>query len=189
MPSGTGSVIGSTTIPALLLSLVNLLAMEYFFVLELLRVGLHALALQDRYPGRRELAKRTALATAPYWILFVLVVLWRMLFFEYQNTNYEYSLLAAFKSAPLAALWGLISSIAADLWTATGRSWAQIATLPGAGSRLGADHALPRRAGGCHRGGGLCLPASFPPGGEPRTRADPPSATRCSSPGWVWLPC
>jgi hypothetical protein len=118
------------TIPALLLSLVNLLAMEYFFVLELLRVGLHALALQSQYPNRRELAKRTALATAPYWILFVLVVLWRMLFFEYQNTNYEYALLITLKSAPLAALWGLVSSIAADLWTATGRSWAQLATLP-----------------------------------------------------------
>ncbi len=118
------------TIPALLLSLVNLLAMEYFFVLELLRVGLHALALQDRYPGRRELIKRTALATAPYWILFVLVVLWRMLFFEYQNTNYEYTLLTTFKSAPFAALWGLTTSILADLWTATGRSWAQIASLP-----------------------------------------------------------
>ncbi len=118
------------TIPALLLSLVNLLAMEYFFVLELLRVGLHALALQDRYPGRKELAKRTALATAPYWILFVLVVLWRMVFFQFQNTNYEYTLLAAIKSAPLAALWGLISSILADLWTATGLSWAQISALP-----------------------------------------------------------
>ena len=46
------------TIPALLLSLVNLLAMEYFFVLELLRVGLHALALQSQYPNRRELAKQ-----------------------------------------------------------------------------------------------------------------------------------
>jgi hypothetical protein len=118
------------TIPALLLSLVNLLAMEYFFVLELLRAALHALALQNRYPNRKELIKRTSLATLPYWILFLLVVLWRMFFFKYQTTNYEYALLTAFKSAPLVALWGLISSILVDLWTATGRSWAQIATLP-----------------------------------------------------------
>jgi uncharacterized membrane protein YidH (DUF202 family) len=121
------------TIPALLLSLVNLLAMEYFFVLELLRVALHALALQEDYPRRKDLLKHSARATVPYWVLFILVVLWRVFFFQYQNTNYEYSLLSELKAAPLAAVWGLIRSILTDTWFATGISWAQVFRFPAEG--------------------------------------------------------
>ena len=121
------------TIPALLLSLVNLLAMEYFFVLELLRAPLHTVALREKHPRPKELLQRTALATAPYWALFLLVVLWRVFFFEFQNTNYEYSFLTALKIAPLAAIGGLILTILRDLWTATARSWGQLAALPAPG--------------------------------------------------------
>jgi len=118
------------TLLGLLLSLVNLLAMEYFLLLDALRPVLFWLALAEEEPDWRRRLRRTLLAWAPYLLLFLGVGIWRAFFFPYQTQNYTPRLLLQFKEAPLAALSGLILTILADLWKVTFAAWGEALRLP-----------------------------------------------------------
>ena len=115
---------------SLLFSLVNLLCMEYFFLLDLLRpVLLWVAASQEGLPFRDGL--KTALKRWLPWLgLFIAVLVWRQFFFEYQNTNYEFSLLAALQADPAGAISALLGQVSKDIWIVTFAAWGEALTLP-----------------------------------------------------------
>jgi len=87
---------------ALVTALFNLLCMEYFFLLELLRPVLYGLALPRS--NRRAHLRQVALAWLPFFLVFIGAGIWRFFFFPYQTQNYEFSLLDGLRTAPLPTL-------------------------------------------------------------------------------------
>jgi hypothetical protein len=121
------------TVAALLLSALNLWMMEYFFVLELWRpfmilgitwgVGT-SLGL---WPSIR----RVLLLSAPYLVVFVANVLWRL--FVFNNQVYQPTLIPALRSEPIGTAWELIKTIVLQVYTVTLAAWSQIFTFTAAG--------------------------------------------------------
>jgi hypothetical protein len=115
---------------ALLLSAVNLLAMEYFFFLELLRPVLVAIALYEPQASRRGWLVSSLGHALPYLALFLAVGVWRAFFFPYQTQNYELQLLEHARSQPLSTLLLLAERIAGSLWVTIGAAWGLAFRLP-----------------------------------------------------------
>jgi hypothetical protein len=114
---------------AVLLSLINLLSLEYFFVLELLRPLLFFIASNYELPlGKRLL--QALKAWLPYLAVFLGVVLWRTVIFSYQTHNYKPALLSRLAANPAAGLSDLAGTIFKDLGVVLGMSWDKIFTLP-----------------------------------------------------------
>ncbi|MBI9049730.1 MAG: hypothetical protein JEZ00_09945 [Anaerolineaceae bacterium] len=101
---------------SLLLSAVNLYSMEYFFTLEAIRpIILYGLLHSDR-----EDKKLGSLLKiwAPYALILISSVIWRVFLFPYQTQNYKPLFLQTLQSNPLLAFWQLVQQIAHDLyWT------------------------------------------------------------------------
>ncbi len=115
---------------ALLLSAYHLLAMEYFFLIELLRPLLIYLALTDQQPERRLRLRRTLQSAWPYLALFAGVMVWRLFFFNYQTENYELSFFQDLGEQPLQAILALLWSILQSLWVTIVAAWASVFALP-----------------------------------------------------------
>lgn len=115
---------------ALLASAVNLLAMEYFYLLDLLRPLLIGLVLAQTITPRRERLRLTLVSWLPYLVLFITTTLWRALFFGYQTHNYQPLLLEQLKTQPLAALLSLAGTVLHDLWAVSFGAWATVLRLP-----------------------------------------------------------
>lgn len=118
------------TLAALLLSLVNLLSLEYFFLLDFLRPFLFWFAIEGQFNTSREKIRHVLKAWLPYLILFFAVIFWRTVIFPYQTHNYQPTLLSKFSSAPLATALTLAGSILKDLWVVTFSTWNDIFKLP-----------------------------------------------------------
>jgi len=114
---------------ALLLSFYNLLAMEYFFVLEIIRPVLLALAFRERLAGRGRW-KALLLAWLPYLLLFLGMVIWRAFFFKFQTTNYDFNLLTDLKARPLLTLAQLLVTAGHDMGMTSFGAWVKAFTLP-----------------------------------------------------------
>jgi hypothetical protein len=112
------------------LSAVNLLCLEYFFVLDLLRPMLVWLALGERGLGRPLRARRTLGQWLPYLGLFLIVAAWRAFFFRNQQHNYPIVLFADLR----ANLWQGIQALVHRILESTGVSvvaaWGHLATMP-----------------------------------------------------------
>lgn len=109
------------TLPALLLSAVNLLCMEYFFPLEALRPVLFWAAMPEKRGWAR--IKAAFKAWLPYLAVLLAVAAWRAFFFSYQTQNYDLSLGAQLKTAPLATLLGLAAEVLRSLWLTGAAAW------------------------------------------------------------------
>lgn len=106
-------------IPAVLLSVYHLLAMEYFYFIELIRFGLIWIAV-----GKIEKrANQTIQWSLPYGLTFLAVTIWRIFFFTNQNASYGYETIAAMKQDFWAGLVGLILNIAGAFWESTIHAW------------------------------------------------------------------
>ncbi len=116
--------------PALLLAAVNLLAMEYFYLLELLRPLWLWFALSKDGATARLRLRRTLIAWLPFLALFVGVTVWRAFFFPYQTQNYAPVLLESLRQQPLATLLQLSGTIARDLWLTGIAAWGYAFRLP-----------------------------------------------------------
>jgi hypothetical protein len=114
------------TLGGLLLSFVNLMAMEYFFFLDLARVLFLWVAGEET--NWRARLTRTTKQSWPYLALWIGVAVWRAFFFPYQNTNYQYVLVQTLRQNPLDGLWMLVVSLAANLWVALVAVWSQVIT-------------------------------------------------------------
>ncbi|NWG05852.1 MAG: hypothetical protein HXY35_04090 [Chloroflexi bacterium] len=114
------------TVVALIFSALNLWMMEYFFVLELARVGFIWTFLRDSYPDPKERLRSTFKLWTPYLALFALAVLFRL--FIFNNQVYGFSLVSQLKTDPFTTLLSLLQSILASLWTVTFAAWSQVFT-------------------------------------------------------------
>jgi hypothetical protein len=118
------------TAAALVLSFVNLLTMEYFFLLELGRVVFIWFALAGEIANWKERLRRTFLAWLPYLALFLGVTIWRAFFFKFQTTNYKFSLMTQLKAQPLLTIAKLAALVLHDIGLATAGAWITAFTPP-----------------------------------------------------------
>ncbi len=110
-------------------SLVNLLSMEYFFLLDLIRLPL--LLVAGAQQGGLKKAWRPALGNwLPYLAIFLAAVIWRVFLFPHQTHNYQFGLLDQLRAAPLAALLHLAATAANDLLAVLGGAWVKAFRLP-----------------------------------------------------------
>ncbi len=122
---------------ALAASLLNLLTMEYFFLLELVRPVLLGVHFSRQTTARKALIGRILRAWGPYLAVFVGVGIWRAFFFTYQTNNYEPLGLQALLANPLAGLWGILKAAGADFALAGIAAWGlplTFANLEGTGN-------------------------------------------------------
>ncbi len=102
----------------LVFSAVNLLCMEYFYLLELLRPLLLWFALEEDFPRWQERLRRTLRIWSPYLTLFLGVSIWRAFFFQNQTLAHQPLLLEKLRADPLPALGGLATTMLYD-WRLT----------------------------------------------------------------------
>lgn len=96
------------TIGALLFSMVNLLTMEYFYFLELSRVILLWIVVQEEWKQR---IRRVILFFLPYIGVMFGITFWRLFFFENQNASYSYVTLALILENPAQGIAKLFGDI------------------------------------------------------------------------------
>ena len=116
------------TAAGMLFSALNLWMMEYFYVLELVRVGVALVALRDEELTLRERVIRTLKLWLPYLGVFILSVLFRL--FVFNNQVYGMGLTGQLKSAPLETLTKLTQSILVTLRLVLKDAWLQMFVLP-----------------------------------------------------------
>ncbi|MBI9046083.1 MAG: hypothetical protein JEZ06_16445 [Anaerolineaceae bacterium] len=109
-------------ITALLLSLLNLLAMEYFFLLELLRPLLLWFIFEDQKEKKQRL-KSILKYWLPYIAGFAFAVIWRLFIFDFQTQNYEPVLLDQVKTQPVGTVFQLIGNVLQGSFRATFGAW------------------------------------------------------------------
>lgn len=113
----------------MLLAAINMLTMEYFFLLELLRPLLLFAAFSPSLP-RKDRFLRTAVYYMAFLILFLEMVYWRAFVFPHQTHNYQPVMVELFKSDPLAALTALAGTVLNDIWSVMVLAWGQVLRLP-----------------------------------------------------------
>ena len=114
---------------ACLISLLNLFASEYFFLLELLRPCFLAAALSEQ-TGRKELPKKVIWSSLPYLAVFGCGMIYRMFFNKTQTLHYEFRLLSEFKAAPLSTVWGYLVQMAKDCFRVIFEAWGTVFEIP-----------------------------------------------------------
>ncbi len=112
----------------LIFSALNLWMMEYFYVLELMRVGVILVALRGERMSLRARAISTLKLWLPYLGVFILAVLSRL--FIFNNQVYGIGLGDSLRSAPLDTLINLARSIRFTLALVLRDAWMQVTQLP-----------------------------------------------------------
>ena len=112
------------TVAALIFSALSLWMMEYFFVLEVARVGFIWMLLRDAFPNIKQRLKPTFSLWTPYLALFALAVLSRL--FIFNNQVYGFSLMSELKADPSGTVLLLMRNFLSSLWVVTWQAWAQI---------------------------------------------------------------
>ena len=107
---------------------LNLWMMEYFFTLELMRIGVIWTALRAESMTIRERIKRAFGLWLPYLAVFLLAVLSRL--FIFNNQVYGISLTEQLKTTPLQTLKHLVESILLSLRLVIKDAWIQVLRLP-----------------------------------------------------------
>jgi len=111
------------TFLAILLSIVNLLTMEFFYVLELLRPFLIWFTLQNEFPGSKIRWKKFFSFWIPYLIVFIGVSVWRTFFFKFQDYTHPAILLDRFRTDPAQALLHLPEKILNNIYISSVSAW------------------------------------------------------------------
>jgi tetratricopeptide (TPR) repeat protein len=115
------------------LAALNLLAMEYFFLLEALRPLFLWAAIYDRNPEKAERKKRLR-KTSLYWLPYLLVFggagYWRAFLFPHQTHNYQPVLITGLKTNPWQTLTSLAATVVKDIWAVLVTAWGQVLRLP-----------------------------------------------------------
>lgn len=115
----------------LLAGLVNLITVEYFFLLELARPLLIGFALRNQPTGWRARLNRVGREWLPYGLVFTGAAVWRAFFFPYQTNNYTPRLLDGLRSDFGATLAGLVVSALEQIRSAAVLAWSDAMRLPG----------------------------------------------------------
>jgi hypothetical protein len=112
----------------ILSSALNLWMMEYFFTLELMRIGVIWTALRAESMTIQERIKHAFGLWFPYLAVFVLAVLSRL--FIFNNQVYGISLTEQLKTTPLETSKNLVESILLSLRLVIKDAWVQVLRLP-----------------------------------------------------------
>lgn len=115
---------------ALFLSLINLLALEYYFALDLIRAVLIYFALAGKGYERVKRIKISLANWWPYLALWIGVIVWRVFFFNFQTHNYQIVFFKALRETPITAFVTLFKDIGSSLWIAFVRAWMQVFKVP-----------------------------------------------------------
>lgn len=114
---------------AMAASLVNLMTTEYFFLLDFVRPLLIWVVLAED-KDRPRLWRRVLVMSLPYLTLFLVPVVWRVFFFEYQTFSYTPVLLEKLRLDLWGTLRQLAGTLAHDLWMVSGGAWGKALTFP-----------------------------------------------------------
>ena len=109
------------TITGMIFAALNLWMMEYYYVLELARVGIILAMLRNETLNLRERLIRTLKLWLPYLIVFALAVLSRL--FIFNNQIYGMGLTGQLKSAPVATMVALLGTIRVTLRLVFKNAW------------------------------------------------------------------
>lgn len=112
------------TAAGMVLSFINLLTLDYFFMLELLR-PLVIWAVLPADLKNTEKIKLVLKRWVPYLVLFAVMVIWRFFIFDYQTQNYDLLWLDEVKTSPLRGISALLAMAARDLYTAFVQAWVE----------------------------------------------------------------
>lgn len=104
-------------IPALALSVFNLLTMEYFYFLEFFRVILFWFLVE------KPRVLRVASSCLAYLFAFMLVTAWRALFFTNQTASYTYQTLENLRENFFLGIWTLLLNMLQAFWTTVPAAW------------------------------------------------------------------
>ena len=118
---------------AWLTSASNLLSMEYFFLLDVLRPVLVWLALGDGPAAEKDWrarALKTVQIELPYLVILIGAMAWRSVGVGFQT--YQPALMSRLRADPLPALMGLAQTIVSDIGLVTGGAWARAFQIPSA---------------------------------------------------------
>lgn len=112
------------TIVSLILSAINLLAMEYFYTLEAIRLLLivYVVAQGGGLSGN---LSRIGKKYLPYFILLILVSVWRAFFFDVQTYNYDLALVPSLKTNLFGTLYELLKTLVTSIYNSTVLAWGQ----------------------------------------------------------------
>jgi hypothetical protein len=116
------------TATGMFFSALNLWMMEYYYVLELVRVGVILTAVRSEQLNLRERFIRTLKLWIPYLAVFVLAVLSRL--FIFNNQIYGMGLTDRLKSAPVETLASLLQTIALSLRLVLKNAWLGMLEVP-----------------------------------------------------------
>ena len=106
-------------LPAFLLSLYHLFAMEYFYFIELARLlVIWILHKQNARPKRQAFGW-----SAIYLLPLAASTIWRMFFFTNQNASYSYETITAIKANFIDGILGLAKNILLAFWETTFHAW------------------------------------------------------------------
>lgn len=118
------------TIAAILLSLMNLFASEYFFLLELLRPFLFYVEFDRTMAAPRQKAKKVLIAEIPYAAAFAAGLIYRMFFNKTQTLHYSFSLLDKIKTNFAAGIGEWFLDMGRDCLSVLVKAWEQIFSIP-----------------------------------------------------------
>ena len=107
----------------LALSTTNLLMMEYFFLLELIRPLVIWIATSRQEGSFKTHLRRVLAAWAPYLVLFIAAVVWRAFLFPYTTNNYQLKTLDQLSTQPVNTLLALVLRALNEIWITTGGAW------------------------------------------------------------------
>ena len=116
------------TVLAMFFSALNLLMLEYFFLLEFMRPLIIFRSLQDKSMSKRDRYLKTLKVWLPYIGVMILVVLYRSLVFS--HPGFGYSLTEELVRNPLGTSTQLVERIFSGLWTTTVAAWLQAFQFP-----------------------------------------------------------
>ena len=116
------------TAAGLILSALNLWMMEYFYTLELARVGFILVAIRDAEMSLLQRLKRIIGLWLPYLAVFSLAVVSRL--FIFNNQVYGIGLTGQLKSAPLETIRSLYHTIRITLRLVLKSAWLEMFSLP-----------------------------------------------------------
>jgi hypothetical protein len=114
---------------ALLIGIYNMLAMEYFLFMELMRPFVIWIVLSETNLTVRQKLGKTARHFTPFFVALCAVLYWRTFLFPYQTFNHSLSLFSAFRENWFSALMVMAKQTVVYFWMGMIRSWSQIVTV------------------------------------------------------------
>jgi hypothetical protein len=117
-------------VPAVILSFYNLMALEYFFTLELIRPifiwnSLESIKVENNQKIRKLLSN-----WFPFLLVWIVATIWRIFFFTFQTHNYQMVFFTALQQNPFQALLTLVKDVASSFWVVIVNAWANIFLPP-----------------------------------------------------------